>query len=197
MGSCCKLAPEVQTNHTLAKEVELEVVEPERADPSIPADKKGRGGRPLKLNEQRFNRILELIRAGMTTTTACRVEGVTYQHWRFRIRGNSEWLQRLADAEVERDDLRRDKALEAIEAAFPKNFVAAAWLLERRYPELYALKVVNRNINSTEAPVFERVSETELVENARLAATAALNPPPGFVVSTEAASADSGSGAAA
>jgi len=191
-------AQRVTPNQTDAKEVEFEVVEPEtKADPSIPANKKGKGGRPVKLNERLFTRILDSIRKGITTTTACRAAGVSYSHWRVRIRENLEWAQRLADAQVERDDLVRDKALEAIEAHFPKNFAAAAWLLERRYPELYALKVVNRNINSTEAPVFERVSETELVENARLAATAALNPPPGLVVSTEGAPADSGSGVAA
>jgi hypothetical protein len=172
----------VPPDHTPAREVEFEVLEPERqADPSIPANKKGRGGRPVKLNDLRFARILDLIRAGTTTTAACKVEGVTYNHWRSRIRENPEWAQRLADAEVERDDLRRDKAIEAIEAAFPKNFVAAAWWLERNYPELYALKTVNRNINSTEALVFEKVSATELADNARIAQAAALNPPPGLI----------------
>jgi hypothetical protein len=162
--------------------MEFEVVEPETgADPSIPANKKGRGGRPLKLNEQRFSRILDHIRAGMTTTSACRVEGVTYQHWRFRIRENPQWAERLAGAELERDDLRRDKAIEALEAAFPKNFVAAAWWLERRYPELYALKTVNRNINSNEVPVFDRLTEEELLDNAQHAAAAIQNRPPGLI----------------
>jgi hypothetical protein len=60
MGGWCKLLPSlVRTDQTAAQEVEFEVVEPEtRSDPSIPADKKGHGGRPVKLNEQRFSRIL-------------------------------------------------------------------------------------------------------------------------------------------
>ena len=171
----------MQTKPTPAQEVEFEVVEHERrADPSIPANKKGAGGRPLKLTERRFNRIVGHIRAGMTATSACRAEGITYTSWRGHIRDNEEWAKRLAEAEVERDDLLRDKCLEVLQTAFPKNWAAAAWMLERRWPELYALKTVNRNLNSTEAPVFERVSESEMLENAKHAAAAALNPPPGL-----------------
>jgi hypothetical protein len=117
----------------------------------------------------------------MTTTAACRLEGVTYQHYRFRIRENADWAQRLAEADIERDDLLRDKCLEVLQAAFPKNWAAAAWMLERRWPALYALKVVNRNLNSNEAPVFDKISEAELLENAKHAQEAVSNAPAGLL----------------
>jgi hypothetical protein len=74
---------------------------------------------------------------------------------------------RAAEAEAERDELRRDKALETLQAAFPKTWVAAAWYLERRHPELYALKTVHRNLNSTEAPIGDLIPEQRLLEYGR------------------------------
>jgi hypothetical protein len=44
------------------------------------------------------------------------------------IQAKPEWRALLAEAEAERDELRRDKALETLQAAFPKTWVAAAWL---------------------------------------------------------------------
>jgi len=183
----------VPPNQTVAEEVEFEV----GADPSIPANKKGKGGRPLKMTGVRFNRILTNIRSGLTNHEACRVESVCYTTWRLHLQQNSQWRTELGEAERVRDEVWRDRALAVIRDAMPKNWVAAMTFLERKWPNEYALRTVVRNLNSTEAPLFERVSATELVENARLAATAALNPPPGLVVNREAATADSGNGVAA
>jgi hypothetical protein len=80
------------------------------------------------------------------------------------IQAKPEWRALLAEAEAERDELRRDKALETLQAAFPKTWVAAAWYLERRHPELYALKTVQRNLNSIEAPVGDAIPESRLLE---------------------------------
>jgi hypothetical protein len=40
--------------------------------------------------------------------------------------------------------------------------------LERRYPNQYALKVLNRNLNTNE-PLFDKVSPEQLAEDIRLA----------------------------
>jgi hypothetical protein len=165
-----------------ATDVEFEVVKetPERqADPSIPANKKT--GRPLKLTEARFRRMLDLIREGNTNTAACRIEGISYQLWRVHIQQKPEWRAELAIAEQIRDEVWRDHALEMVKNAMPKNWVAAMTFLERKWPNEFALRTVVRNLNSTEAPVYDRVSESELAENARIAQAAALNPPPGLV----------------
>jgi hypothetical protein len=163
-----------------AAAIDFEVVKetPEtQADPSIPANKKGR---PLRLTESRFHRMLALIREGDTNTAACRIEGISYQLWRLHIQQKPEWRAELATAEQIRDEVWRDHALEMVKSAMPKNWVAAMTFLERKWPNEFALKTVVRNLNSTEAPVYDRVSESELVENVRIAAAAALNPPPGL-----------------
>jgi hypothetical protein len=41
-------------------------------------DDKKKTGRPLKLTEARFRRMLALIREGNTNSAACRIEGITF-----------------------------------------------------------------------------------------------------------------------
>jgi hypothetical protein len=48
--------------------------------------------------------------------------------------------------------------------------------LERRYPNEFALKVLNRNINTNE-PLLDRVSPDQLAEDARLAREVAAERP--------------------
>jgi hypothetical protein len=45
---------------------------------------------------------------------------------------------------------------------------ASMYWLERRYPNEFALRVVNRQINSQE-PVLDRVTPEQLIEDVRLA----------------------------
>ena len=130
-------------------------------------EEKKKTGRPLRLTEARFRRMLGLIREGHTNSAACAIEGLTYSTWRDHIQHRPEWRTLLAEAEAERAELRRDKALETLQAAFPKTWVAAAWYLERRHPELYALKTVHRNLNSNEAPIGDQVPEQRLLEYGR------------------------------
>ena len=53
--------------------------------------------------------------------------------------------------------------------------------LERRYPNEFALRTVIRDTVEAEArAVFDKISMEQLVENARLAAEIAANPPPGL-----------------
>ena len=48
-------------------------------------DDKKKTGRPLKLTEARFRRMIVLIREGNTNSAACRIEGITYTTWREHI----------------------------------------------------------------------------------------------------------------
>jgi hypothetical protein len=53
--------------------------------------------------------------------------------------------------------------------------------LERRYPNEFALRTVIRDTVEAEARgVFDKISMEQLVENARLAAEIAANPPAGL-----------------
>jgi hypothetical protein len=134
---------------------ELEVV--------VLEDKK-KTGRPLRLTEARFRRMLGLIREGNTNSAACRIEGITYTTWRDHIQKKPEWRILVAEAEKVRDEVWRDHALEMVKSAMPRNWVAAMTYLERKYPNEFALRTVNRNLNSTEAPIGDQAPEARLLE---------------------------------
>jgi hypothetical protein len=148
-------------------------------------DDKKRTGRPLKLTDARFRRMLSLICEGHTNTAACRIEGITYTTWREHIQHKPQWRAELGEAEKTRDEVWRDHALEMIKSAMPKNWQAAMTYLERKYPNAWALRSVNRDAGDiAEQPLCDKISLTQLAENARLAAEIAANPPPGLLNST-------------
>ena len=145
-------------------------------------DDKKKTGRPLKLTEARFRRMLTLIREGHTNSASCRVEGINYVTWRFHIQQKPAWRAELAEAEKIRDEVWRDHALEMVKSAMPKNWQAAMTYLECKYPNEFALRAVNRNsANIEQQALCNNISLEQLVENARLATEIAANPPPGLL----------------
>ena len=131
-------------------------------------DDKKKTGRPLKLTESRFRRMIVLIREGNTNSAACRIEGITYSIWRNHIQQKPVWRAELAEAEKIRDEVWRDHALEMVKSAMPKNWVAAMTYLERKYPNEFALRTVNRNLSSTDQPIGDKVDEEQLRRYAAL-----------------------------
>src|SRR6266478_10161920 len=75
---------------------------------------KNKGGRPPKLTEARFVRMLALIHEGHTNTAVCRIERIDYSTWRDHIVQKPEWRTRLAEAERIREEVWRDHALEMV-----------------------------------------------------------------------------------
>jgi hypothetical protein len=65
----------------------------------------------------------------------------------------------LAEAKRVRDELWRDHALEMVKSAMAKNWQAAMTYLERKYPNEFALRTVNRNLSSTAQPIGDKVDE--------------------------------------
>src|SRR5262249_17309628 len=107
--------------------------------------------------------------------------GLHYTTWRDHIQQKPEWRTLVAEAEKVRDEVWRDHALEMIKSAMPKNWQAAMCYLERKYPNAWALRSVQRDSGDVEQqPVCDKMSLAELVENARLANQIASNPPPGL-----------------
>jgi hypothetical protein len=131
-------------------------------------DEKKKTGRPLKLTQARFRRMLALIRDGHTNSAACRIEGVTYSLWRNHIQHKPDWRAKLAEAERIRDEVWRDHALEMVKSAMPKNWQAAMTYLERKYPNEFALRTVNRNLNSADQPIGDKIDEEQLRRYAAL-----------------------------
>jgi hypothetical protein len=103
-------------------------------------------GAPLKLlDELLAQRIVNAVRAGLPWKLAAQAAGVgwsTLKEWKARGREGEEpyaaFLARLESADGEAAQAAMGAILAA--AAEPKHWTAAAWMLERRHPELFALK---------------------------------------------------------
>jgi hypothetical protein len=74
----------------------------------------------------------------------------------------------LKEAEEIREHFLREFDIANITKHAAKTVAASMFWLERRYPAEFALRVVNRQINSQE-PVLDRVSPEQLIEDIRLA----------------------------
>ncbi len=55
-----------------------------------------------------------------------------------------------------------------VKSAMPRHWVAAMTYLERKYPNEFALRTVNRNLNSTDSPIGDKVDEEQLRRYAAL-----------------------------
>ena len=92
-----------------------------------------RMGRPTKLTPEVQKRILAFIRAGNTFRDSAACAGIgesTFFQWK---RENPEFLAALKKAEVQ----FIDRNLAIIQKTANKTWTAAAWLLERRFPERF------------------------------------------------------------
>ena len=138
--------------------IELEVVRSDEARPPW---------RPLVLNARRFIRICQIIERGESASEACRRELVTYRLFRMHVTRNSKYQRRLKEAEEVREHFLREFHIANITKHATKTVAASMFWLERRYPAEFALRVVNRQINSQE-PVLDRVSPEQLIEDIRL-----------------------------
>ena len=112
-------------------------------------------GRPSKLTPARCKRILEALRAGNTRRASACAGGVdpsTFCNWQNRAIADGEgpyfdFFKQVKEAEAEAE---RD-ALSTIRSAAVDSWQAAAWYLERRYPQDYGRKM--RHELTTDAPL--------------------------------------------
>jgi transposase len=101
-----------------------------RKDPSKP-------GRPTKATPERLEKLIEGVRSGLTFEIASKRAGISYttfKEWRKDPRLSAFAAEiKNAEADAEHELLQTIKA-----ASHEKNqWQAAAWILERRYPERY------------------------------------------------------------
>lgn len=100
----------------------------------------------IKLTPEIQNKIVNLIKAGNYVSTSCQVAGIsagTYYLWLKKGMENKNKAYRdfykavkIADAESE------VYYLKYIKKAAIKNWQAAAWMLERKWPAKYGRKIV-------------------------------------------------------
>ena len=139
------------------------------------------GGRPLFLDARRFVRICKWIEAGNSASEGCRRELTTYANFRRHINRNPKYAKRLREAEQVRESFLREYHIANITKHEEKNVAASMFWLERRYPQEFALKTVNRDSAQTEQQALcDKISIEQLVANAKLAAEIAANPPSGL-----------------
>jgi Homeodomain-like domain len=117
-------------------------------------------GRPTKLTPERRKLFLRCLAKGHPIKVAARAVGVSHETVK-------DWMRRHNDfeAEVRAADT---KALEAnlkfIHDARGEEWTAAAWLVERGWPELYARPEIQLNqINIAGSEVTIRLSPAELL----------------------------------
>jgi hypothetical protein len=121
--------------------IELEVVR---------CDEPHSGGRPLFLDARRFIRICHHIERGESASEACRRELVTYRNFRLHVSRNQKYQMRLREAEEIREHFLREFHIANITRHAAKNVAASLFWLERRYPNEFALKSVNRDSGDME-----------------------------------------------
>jgi hypothetical protein len=152
--------------------IELEVVH---------CDEPHAGGRPLFLTARRFIRICRAIERGESASEACRQQLTTYRNFRMHVARNPKYQRRLRQAEEVREHFLREFHIANITKHAAKNVAASMFWLERRYPQEFALKTVNRDSAQTEQQALcDKISIEQLVANAKLAAEIAANPPSGL-----------------
>jgi hypothetical protein len=166
----------------MAEILELEVVVP---GPGRGA-RAAHSGRPFVLDARRFIRICHLIEEGRSSVESCLREAVTYRTFRLHVRKSPKYARRLKQAEEVREHFLREYHIANITQHSVKNVAASMFWLERRYPNEFALRTVVRDLVSEESrAVFDKISLEQLVENARLAAEIAANPPSGLLRSNQ------------
>lgn len=126
-------------------------------------------GRPSKANEARYAKVIEGIELGMTIESAARYAGIgpsTLHEWRRDTPAFAAQVdQAIADSEA--------ILLAKLQSYGTGDWRSVAWMLERRFPELYG-KTINLNgmINIAKVQVIiqavfeaiEQVADEETVE---------------------------------
>ena len=102
----------------------------------------GSGGRPTKKTPKRCRAILAGIEAGWPYVVACRCAGVSYDVFKLWCRIDERFAKEVQLAEAQAIQAN----LDTIKAASRDNWPAAAWLLERRHPKLFARPEVQLNV---------------------------------------------------
>jgi hypothetical protein len=144
-----------------------------------------RKGTRTRLTARTFIRICQDIEAGRSVTQSCKAEGLTYRRFRQLCQQKPSYQRRYEKAEETRAQVRRDAMEQLVLHAALKNWVAAAWWLERVHPSSYSLRSVARSEGSADAPVGNAVPLEVLMEDARLAAEIAAQRPAGLTIQAE------------
>lgn len=97
----------------------------------------GRKGYPVEMHD----RVIEYLKIGHTDHDAVILAGInpdTFYTW---IKEKPEFSEKVKEARL----FAKDRALKIIQNAAIRSWTAAAWYLERKHRDEFALKTVNEN----------------------------------------------------
>jgi len=110
--------------------------------------------RPTKYTPETVQKITQAIELGATYELACGYAGIHYDTF-------NEWQKNKAefsDAVKAAEGRAAVKWLAKIEAAAAKSWQAAAWKLERRYPDKYGRTVQDHNVNVRREDIIQEIA---------------------------------------
>jgi hypothetical protein len=100
-------------------------------------------GRPSKYTPATVERILSAIRSGATRQIAASCGGINEDTLYVWLKTYPEFSEQIQMVEAE----TAEKFLKSVQSAAKKNWKAAAWWLERKLPEQFARKPIERAVN--------------------------------------------------
>ena len=102
-------------------------------------------GRPSKKVEPIVTALLRAIETGLPYTLCCRLVGISYDSLMTWKREDPEFNQKVEAAAAK----AAARLLAKVERQARNNFAAAAWILERRFPELFSRPEVQLSVSNT------------------------------------------------
>jgi hypothetical protein len=99
-----------------------------------------RPGRTPTLTPRAFIRICRLIRIGWSVPDACRSESVTYRRFRQLCQTRPTYQRHFEKADQVRFQYRRETMERIVAEHAERNWISAAWWLERRLPNEFSLR---------------------------------------------------------
>lgn len=119
-------------------------------------------GRPTSFNQRRADAIISAIRRGLPYKLAASAGGISYNTFvRWRNEGSSSdgppHLREFCDGVRVAEFEAAQRFVGLIEKAAIKNWQAAAWMLERRHPDLFGktAEPPNRAIMDNDLDVYD------------------------------------------
>lgn len=109
-----------------------------------------------------------ISKEGYSASEACRLEPVTYANFRRHVKLNAKYQRRLRETEETREDFLREFNIANIRKHTPRNVLASLWWLERRYPNQFALRNVQRSEGAGDQPLGDKIDEGQLRRYASL-----------------------------
>lgn len=124
-------------------------------------------GRPTKYTDELVAKLCQAIELGATYELACNYAGITFETFRQWREKKPEFAARVHEAEGK----ATVKWLAKIEqAATDGAWQAAAWKLERRYPQQYGRTVQDHNVNVRREDIIQEVAQRYNISPAELVA---------------------------